>query len=736
MLDIRTFGLSNPPLQTALNAMLKAIVALSEEHKVLKHQLALNEDHQTEASTILREQFVELRRHVGEDFVNRKEWTEGRYEEQRRTDRVNEALCDLRDHVMKDLGTLAPRVTVLETISVNVQAEVARVLTTFVPQHSFDRTVVAMSQNIADLGTNLDKAVSTSDAHVLGAVEQHSKSFQEVSQRLGVISEALNAQRLTSQTLDEQVMSLKKQGADLGYQLQEWNSKTQSDLRELRIKHEAATATLETTGLSLGAELKTVSGATEHRLVAAENRLELLSTQVAIFHDDSHRQQKVVNGATDALTSELAALNHCMSETIQDTRRLVVDSQRTLQTEIDKVRDDVQASRRQLQLTGHDMMAATDALKSEVTETKVQLTSRVAAVEKQKRHDDDAFRLTLEADVEKALKATQLQCKADTRHSLTEGLTIVESQMKGLDATVAALSCTCSMSDSDVRGQLDSIVDRLSYLDQRVGAQQGSMSDIVTVLGIDLSKLPDAVRPTGPSSQTLGDGGGRTSKEEDRRATLTRFVRSLPWYPAVPADASRVTPAASLVDNIPPDTTQDGGGQTSHASASRVSRFRSPPRPLSVTLPAAYLEPNVSARANDVRQLPPVPVTSYDGYQQRASTASVGSSAAPRRFRLGLEVTDTLSQIGALVVRTESGGPAAVAGLSPGDIVTGVDSVPCLSQAEFVAAIRALDFNAIQAANGLRLHYLSPLEGAGASGHIDEAAIAVVHPAEVAVEPS
>lgn len=528
-LDLGSFGLQNQQLQLALSSMLKAIVSISEDHKVVKQQLEAFEKASRKTHGGIAKDMEELNAKLTTDLVLRNDYTEARYDDQRRTDRVGQALNEFRQEQTDANAALLPRVSNLEA-RLNSLVESAAVVQGKVTSLEEVRTQIsAVEDRVGDLSTLTAQQHSILEQELLSMSSSSAKQFSELRTDLGATRDSLDELRADvvrntgtiarhgdeASAMREDLIATATQIATDHKSLNEHVSEVQHVLRdEANARYEASQARRKLD---------------EERMLKAENGFLF---QCANFDAQLSEHTKLLRSlSSDVETAkmEVAAMNGTLDElqqasdtTVAKVKAQTDDTRAAVLLDLDNVK-------RQLAQTDKAWRAQADELASDVDRVDREVSAKIRAMEKRKKNEDEALedtlRATLQAEVAHVTKAAvnkvteEYEARDTGRH---------HEAMARIDDVAAKTEelATAAAADREAAAKTASRVDTLAEEaeeDRQVLVKaHDDISWICELFAIDTATVERVA--------TQQQSPARGEQPRPVRELLNKLIRSLPWY--------------------------------------------------------------------------------------------------------------------------------------------------------------------------------------------------------------
>jgi methyl-accepting chemotaxis protein len=661
-LDLQSFGLQNAQLQHALSSMLKAIVSLSEDHKVVKAQLEAFQNGTRDSQTALALELDFMAQRLNSDFVGRKEWTEGRYEDQRRTDRVATNLHEFQQEQFTGMTSALPRLAFLEATSTTVAAQIKDLDARAATKAELGSTTTRLDERIGEVQTLVQRQTTALERDIGRLRDDTNADSAALKRAAGELNDSIHemsasiARHATgSKQQGDAIALLREDVTLLTRSLAEKTTTFESDLH-------AGIKEAERSCERLRATVESLRKVDDERITKAENHFLF---NVASFETVTHEQGLKLRGIlndVESLKGEVAALNFNMDNVVQRCDERVSGDRKTredMRVGIDQVSQEWQQAlaAMQKQATG-----ATEQLRAVMDNHAADVANRLKAIEVRKKADDQAFRDLLLASVsdEVAVAVRDSENKRITSiaAAVSECKASVQQAVRAIDE-VRERTQRCEDVCESAVATIDQFGNVVAEATGRVAATQHDIELLACLLN---AELPVLRRLT--SGDALADQG---------RDAITRYQRTLPWASRPSSPVRQAARPATTPANEP-----DEVGRPTAATA------RPSDAPLTVTVAEASLDSAVVPTLTPALHRSAAEHEAVPSAQRRdVSPPRPASSLAPARRKLGIDINNRRGAPGVVVVGVEPGGVGDVSGLTAGDVISHVGGYPVTDKDDF-----------------------------------------------------
>jgi hypothetical protein len=730
--DVKWFGLEGPHLQQTMTAMLKAVASLSEDFKIVRSQFDVMQAHDRETHTGVWAALERLNERLDGDYVEKKRWGEARYEDQRRTDKVNAAFNEFREVQLADLGTLLPRVGVLESSAMAVQTELAVQATKFAAADEVHATFAKHERQLLALAEAGERNAEATRRASAEALEEQGKATDRLRRHIDASianvellqGELESVARATARHTADAAAALEQAAAD--------RAKAEEDLGLVQQGLAASMADVTKTANDVQDLVASGQNDDSRRLTNVENQMDYKWSSLDVEMKEAQLRIKSVFSDTELIKSETAAVHVTVAELDAKNERWMNGKLAAVDDLVAVARKEGDAMKRAQQLHSREAESLSEKLQADFEAFTEDVGRRVKAIDKRRKGEEAVFRDEILAEVGD-------RCEGDVAQHLSGLRAKFDGMVENVAAAGRVLGDVADVRDTlrewqpTVEARIKAVSDRtdVSAVAAATSAIHQELSMLFELLAIDV----------GAAQYIMGDverGSSEAAAGRTRRDRFNRFVRSLPWFPATkvspgtpagaPFDgvgAPFVVAAAAATDHtsrhvspsnvvvaalmgsspaprsvgfvtptaVAPRSHSDVVGSQRHVSAAASAPAVPRPRQASGSpgraalrspkrLTAAHSSPDALAPSSaNVSHATP------DTSAAALHTSASGAAAAPAAPRVGVEINDTIDRRGVVVVSCGAGGPAAAAGLAAGDLVHSFNGRVIRTKTDFVNAL-------------------------------------------------
>lgn len=477
--DLRQYPLHSGSLHDAMNSMLRALIAISEEHRALKEAVSFTESSAKALNQKVIGEINEINREFVQNLVRKKDWSDARFEDHRKVETVARSVADVAAMLHAESGTVFPRIGALEEGHEQFKKAAETELAKMVRVAYFDEEMKAMRGCVS--------AVQHSVNELLKDMRLTSQSeLQELQQtaRDSIVSQSATLlQRIEQLTVSHQSFELRVGQAldEIKKRVNEVSDRVAVLEVDVRADRQKTASALLDTGNNLQRHEETSDRwrkSHEERFTSFHNAAFLRLARLESGAEDSVR-------AVTATTREMATVQSALSEISGDMLSLqsaVANNEGSVKKSVEDVARRVTESeaycRQRIDAQAEDWRTVRGELDARLKRCIDEATEASAAVWKQQQRNESAWQESIKTSIEHKIRGDF----AKSLTELDETAAKIRSQLLRVDETQHVVISDLQQLNRDFssqRTQMDNLTESISTLEEARGKefQRAAQSD-------------------------------------------------------------------------------------------------------------------------------------------------------------------------------------------------------------------------------------------------------------------